>query len=128
MKLITIHLPEPYIKAIDQLVNERKLYSSRAEAIRAAVRDLLVDEAWGVGAGEANVQPVIKEAVDWTSLSERDEGVLNKAISVDVLKFNKGRSVKARRHIASGDVTFNKRNNRKMKGLPPRLKTTQLSR
>jgi Arc/MetJ-type ribon-helix-helix transcriptional regulator len=44
-KLITIHLPEPYIKDLDGLVEDR-LYPNRAEAIRVAVRDLLVDEVW----------------------------------------------------------------------------------
>lgn len=46
MKLITLHLPEPYIRALDELVNE-KYYPNRAEAIRTAVRDLLSVEAWG---------------------------------------------------------------------------------
>jgi antitoxin ParD1/3/4 len=46
MKLITLHLPEPYIQALDNLVNE-KFYPNRAEAIRVAVRDLLSIEAWG---------------------------------------------------------------------------------
>jgi len=46
MKLITLHLPEPYIKALDRLVSE-KYYPNRAEAIRVAIRDLLTVEAWG---------------------------------------------------------------------------------
>jgi len=46
MKLITLHLPEPYIEALDNLVKE-KYYPNRAEAIRTAVRDLLTWEAWG---------------------------------------------------------------------------------
>ncbi|MDH5374638.1 MAG: ribbon-helix-helix domain-containing protein [Candidatus Bathyarchaeota archaeon] len=45
MKLITLYLPEPYIKALDQLVNER-FYPNRAEAIRVAIRDLIHDEVW----------------------------------------------------------------------------------
>ena len=45
MKLITLHLPEPYINALDRLVNE-KYYPNRAEAIRVAIRDLLVVEVW----------------------------------------------------------------------------------
>ncbi|TRO53036.1 ribbon-helix-helix protein, CopG family [Candidatus Bathyarchaeota archaeon] len=48
MKLITLHLPEPYIQALDNLVDE-KYYPNRAEAIRTAVRDLLAIEAWGRG-------------------------------------------------------------------------------
>lgn len=45
MKLITLYLPEPYIKALDQLVNDR-YYPNRAEAIRVAIRDLINDEIW----------------------------------------------------------------------------------
>ena len=45
MKLITLYLPEPYIRALDQLVSE-KFYPNRAEAIRVAIRDLLKVEAW----------------------------------------------------------------------------------
>jgi len=43
MKLITLYLPEPYIKLLDQLVNER-FYPNRAEAIRVAIRDLINNE------------------------------------------------------------------------------------
>jgi len=43
LKLITLYLPEPYIKMLDQLVNE-KYYPNRAEAIRVAIRDLLNEE------------------------------------------------------------------------------------
>ena len=46
VKMITLHLPMPYIRALDQLVKE-KYYPNRAEAIRTAVRDLLYVEAWG---------------------------------------------------------------------------------
>ncbi|MCD6432265.1 ribbon-helix-helix protein, CopG family [Candidatus Bathyarchaeota archaeon] len=45
MKLITLYLPEPYIKALDELVND-KYYPNRAEAIRVAIRDLINDEVW----------------------------------------------------------------------------------
>ena len=45
MKLITVNMPEPYIRAMDQLVKE-KYYPNRAELIRTAVRDLLSLEAW----------------------------------------------------------------------------------
>ena len=46
MKLITIHLPEPYLKDLDELVKE-DLYPNRAEAIRIAIRDMLMNEVWG---------------------------------------------------------------------------------
>lgn len=45
MKLITLHLPETYIRDLDQLVDGR-YYPNRAEAIRIAIRDLLSDEVW----------------------------------------------------------------------------------
>lgn len=45
MKLITLYLPESYIKALDQLVNER-FYPNRAEAIRVAIRDMISAEVW----------------------------------------------------------------------------------
>jgi len=45
MKLITLYVPEPYLKALDQLINER-YYPNRAEAIRVAIRDLLSVEVW----------------------------------------------------------------------------------
>jgi Arc/MetJ-type ribon-helix-helix transcriptional regulator len=43
MKLITLYLPEPYIKMLDQLVTQR-FYPNRAEAIRGAIRALINDE------------------------------------------------------------------------------------
>ena len=46
MKMITLYLPETYIKALDQLVDER-FYPNRAEAIRVAIRDLISTEVWG---------------------------------------------------------------------------------
>jgi len=45
MRLITVYLPESYLKALDELVEER-YYPSRAEAIRVAIRDLLNREFW----------------------------------------------------------------------------------
>jgi Arc/MetJ-type ribon-helix-helix transcriptional regulator len=45
LKLVSIHLPETYIKDLDELVEDR-YYPNRAEAIRVAVRDMLIDELW----------------------------------------------------------------------------------
>jgi antitoxin ParD1/3/4 len=45
MKLITLYVPETYLKALDQLVGE-KFYPNRAEAIRVAIRDLVNEEVW----------------------------------------------------------------------------------
>ncbi|MFW6117385.1 MAG: ribbon-helix-helix domain-containing protein [Thermoproteota archaeon] len=46
MKMITLYLPEPYLAALNQLVEE-KFYPNRAEAIRVAIRDMISDEVWG---------------------------------------------------------------------------------
>ena len=46
MKLITLYLPEPYIEALDTLVDE-KYYPHRAEAIRVAIRDMINVELRG---------------------------------------------------------------------------------
>jgi len=43
MPIISVHVPEQYIKAIDELVR-RKRYPSRAEAIRMAIRDFILEE------------------------------------------------------------------------------------
>jgi len=43
MRPITIHLPEPYIDAIERLV-EMGRYPSKSEAIRVAVRDFIFRE------------------------------------------------------------------------------------
>ncbi|MGD0027343.1 MAG: ribbon-helix-helix domain-containing protein [Candidatus Bathyarchaeia archaeon] len=45
MKLITLYLPETYIRLLDQLVTE-KFYPNRAEVIRVAIRDLINEEVW----------------------------------------------------------------------------------
>jgi Arc/MetJ-type ribon-helix-helix transcriptional regulator len=45
MKMITINLPENYLKDLDELVRA-ELYPNRAEAIRVAVRDLISEELW----------------------------------------------------------------------------------
>jgi len=44
VKVVTVHLPEAYIEAIDELVR-RRIYPNRAEAIRMAVRDFIREEA-----------------------------------------------------------------------------------
>jgi len=43
MRVVTVHLPEPFVEALDRLV-EMKRYPNRAEAIRLAVRDFIFKE------------------------------------------------------------------------------------
>ncbi|MEM2592544.1 MAG: ribbon-helix-helix domain-containing protein [Thermofilaceae archaeon] len=53
MKVVTVHLPEAYIEALDELVR-KKLYPNRAEAIRMAVRDMIMKEASLIWRGREN--------------------------------------------------------------------------
>jgi antitoxin ParD1/3/4 len=46
MKLITVHIPEAYLSAIDQLISVNA-YPNRSEVIRVAIRDLLKAELGG---------------------------------------------------------------------------------
>jgi Arc/MetJ-type ribon-helix-helix transcriptional regulator len=43
VKLITLYVPEPYLKALDDLVAQGR-YPHRAEAVRLAIRDLIIKE------------------------------------------------------------------------------------
>ncbi|BAA80494.1 conserved hypothetical protein [Aeropyrum pernix K1] len=49
MRLVTVKMPEMYVKGIDELVRAGR-YSSRSEVIRIAVRELLKRELWGTAA------------------------------------------------------------------------------
>lgn len=44
-KLITVNIPKTYLEELEELVKVG-MYSSRSEAIRIAVRDLIWDEFW----------------------------------------------------------------------------------
>jgi Arc/MetJ-type ribon-helix-helix transcriptional regulator len=44
IRIITVNLPQSYLKAIDALVGQDGLYPSRSELIRVAVRDFLIHE------------------------------------------------------------------------------------
>jgi len=43
MPAVSVHLPQEYVEALDQLVKEG-MFPSRAEAIRWAVRNMLKEE------------------------------------------------------------------------------------
>ncbi len=47
MNLITVKMSEIYVKGLDRLV-EMGMYPSRSEAIRVAIRDLLMKELWPI--------------------------------------------------------------------------------
>lgn len=44
MRIVTVNLPQAYIKTIEGLVGENALYPSRSELIRVAIRDFLMKE------------------------------------------------------------------------------------
>jgi len=54
LQLVTVKMSDIYVSALDKLV-ERGMYPSRSEAIRVAIRDLLMKELWVDG------MPVSKE-------------------------------------------------------------------
>ena len=45
MELITVKMSDIYVNGLDRLV-ETGMYPSRSEAIRVAIRDLLMKELW----------------------------------------------------------------------------------
>lgn len=48
MKLVTVHLPDVYLRGLEKLV-EVEAYPNRSEAIRVAIRDLLKQELGSMG-------------------------------------------------------------------------------
>ena len=44
MKIITVNLPESYLKAMESLLGDNALYPSRSELVRVAVREFLISE------------------------------------------------------------------------------------
>ena len=66
MKLITLYLPETYIKALKR-ITDAGFYPNRAEAIRMAVRSLLVEH------NEYLNSIVIKPIPSNTGSKEREE-------------------------------------------------------
>ncbi|MEM2863616.1 MAG: ribbon-helix-helix domain-containing protein [Ignisphaera sp.] len=54
MRIVTVKLPETYIEAIDELV-KMGIYTSRSEAIRAAIREMIKRELWSVKKSAMNI-------------------------------------------------------------------------
>jgi len=44
LRIITVNIPETYLKAIDKLTGQKGLYTSRSELIRVAVRQWLIKD------------------------------------------------------------------------------------
>ena len=61
MKIITVNLPPSYVEAIDKLVGNDKLYPSRSEAVRVAVKEFLIREMEAGKSWKLPVNDAIKE-------------------------------------------------------------------
>jgi Arc/MetJ-type ribon-helix-helix transcriptional regulator len=62
MKIITVNLPESYIKAIDNLIGEKAVYPSRSELVRVAVREFLIKELESVNSFSQLQNKIVKQS------------------------------------------------------------------
>ncbi|MEM4952205.1 MAG: ribbon-helix-helix domain-containing protein [Ignisphaera sp.] len=60
MRIVTVKLPEAYIEAIDELVR-MGIYTSRSEAIRAAIREMIKRELWSSKSNITEMRNKIRE-------------------------------------------------------------------
>ena len=75
MRLVTVKMPEVYVRGIDELVKAGR-YSSRSEVIRIAVRELLMRELWG-SAPQATLAPVGPRRIVEAPVAVDEEGVID---------------------------------------------------
>ncbi|MFO7836052.1 MAG: ribbon-helix-helix domain-containing protein [Candidatus Thorarchaeota archaeon] len=69
MKVVTLCLPQRYVTGIEDLVEQSK-YPNRSEAIRIAIRDLLVDELWGTRTQKRTSAPLVSQLQESSSEEE----------------------------------------------------------
>ncbi|MEM4535314.1 MAG: ribbon-helix-helix domain-containing protein [Desulfurococcaceae archaeon] len=60
MRIVSVKLPEAYIEAIDELVR-MGIYTSRSEAIRAAIREMIKRELWSSKSNITEMRNKIRE-------------------------------------------------------------------
>lgn len=60
MKLISVNLPETYLKVLEVFVSENK-FPNRSEAIRVAIRDLIKTEYLIEDSVKRNINPSLIE-------------------------------------------------------------------
>ena len=60
MKLISVNIPETYLKVLEILVSENK-FPNRSEAIRVAIRDLIKTEYLIEDSVKRNINPSLIE-------------------------------------------------------------------
>ena len=91
MKIITINLSEPHVKAL-KMLQDLGLYPSRSEAIRVAIRDFLQKE-FGFSTRDSHPEPL---AVHARQASEMDSELMKKEISRLLRKLDEEASQQAR--------------------------------
>lgn len=69
MKLISVNLPESYLKVLEVLVSEGK-FPNRSEAIRVGIRDLIKTEYLIEESVRRNLHPSILESEIETEIQE----------------------------------------------------------
>jgi Arc/MetJ-type ribon-helix-helix transcriptional regulator len=70
VKLISVNLPESYLKVLEILVSESK-FPNRSEAIRVAIRDLIKTEYLIEESIERNISPRVIEPEIETEIQEK---------------------------------------------------------
>ncbi len=70
MKLISVNLPESYLKVLEILVSEAK-FPNRSEAIRVAIRDLIKTEYLIEESIERNISPSLLKSEISNELDEK---------------------------------------------------------
>lgn len=70
IKLISVNLPESYLKVLEILVSESK-FPNRSEAIRVAIRDLIKTEYLIEESIERNINPSVIEPEIENEIQER---------------------------------------------------------
>ena len=70
IKLISVNLPESYLKVLEILVAESK-FPNRSEAIRVAIRDLIKTEYLIEESIERNINPTLIESEISSEIEER---------------------------------------------------------
>jgi len=63
LRSITVHLPEAYLAALDEIVRQDH-FPNRAEAIRTAVRDLIKEEDFLFDLNLTKKIPSLKEKLE----------------------------------------------------------------
>jgi antitoxin ParD1/3/4 len=79
MRIITVNLPESYLKAMDKMIGEKAIYPSRSELIRVAVREFLIKELEAVKSFSQFQNKIAKK----TEVEESSEAFIQVPIDSD---------------------------------------------